>query len=175
MKITNIATAIMTAAVISTALNTANAEVAGKGNSAQSGFTCPSMREGGTPHQREAIRALLPSGAAIEDPAQLNASVEGLKRLGLSKAWVTDHLVGAYCTNIARNRLLSDTEKTQDVREFAAQVTHLVYNQENVSDISLNVLLKPSVADAVNVRAQESGLSAQQWMSRIIEAAAQQR
>jgi predicted HicB family RNase H-like nuclease len=43
------------------------------------------------------------------------------------------------------------------------------------SDISLNVLLKPSVADAVNVKAQASGLSAEQWMSRIIEAAAQKR
>jgi predicted DNA binding CopG/RHH family protein len=175
MKITNIATTIMTVAVILAAFSPANAEVASKTISAQSAFTCPSIRKDGTPHQRAAIRELLPPGAAIEDPAQLNASVEGLKRLGLSKILTTDHLIGAYCTNIARNKLLSDTEKAEDVREFAAQVTQLVYNDEDISDISLNVLLKPSAVDAVNVKAQASGLSAQQWMSRIIEAAAQQR
>jgi hypothetical protein len=175
MKISNIATAIVTVAVISIASNSANAEVAGKTVSAQSGFSCPPIRKGGTPHQRAAIRKLIPSGNALEDPAQLNASVEGLKRLGLSKTLVTDHLIGAYCTNIARNGLLSDAEKTEDVREFATQVTHLVYDEHAVSDISLNVLLKPSVVDAVNVKAQASGLSAAQWMSRTIEAAAQKR
>jgi hypothetical protein len=175
MKITNIVTAVMTAGVILTALDPANAEVAGKTISPQSDFTCPPIQKGGRPHQRAAIRALIPSGNALKDPTQLNTSVEGLKRLGLSKLWVTDHLIGAYCTNIARNSFLSDTEKTEDVREFAAQVTHLVYREENVSAISLNVLLKPSVADAVNVKAQASGLSAEQWMSRIIEAAAQNR
>ena len=92
-----------------------------------------------------------------------------MKQLGLSKVWVTDHLIGAYCTNVARNGARSDTEKTEDVREFAGQVTHLVYNEDGVSDISLNVLLKPSVADAVNVKAQASGLSTEQWMSRTIE------
>jgi hypothetical protein len=175
MKIANIATTIMTVAVISVALNPANASVAGKSVSAQFGFSCPPIRKGGTVHQRAAIRKLIPSGDALDDPARLNASVGGLKRLGLSKTLVTDHLIGAYCTNIARNGFLSDTEKTEDVREFAAQVTHLVYNEHDVSDISLNVLLKPSVVDAVNVKAQASGLSAAQWMSRTIEAAAQNR
>ena len=98
-----------------------------------------------------------------------------MKRLGLSKVWVTDPLIGAYCTNVAHNGARSDTGKTEDVREFAGQVTHLVYNEDGVSDISLNVLLKPSVADAVNVKAQASGLSTEQWMSRTIEAAAQKR
>ena len=175
MKITNIAAAIMTVAIISIALNPARAEVAGKTAPTQSGFSCPPLRTGATPHQRAAIRALIPSGDAIEDPAQLTASIEGLKRLGLSKVRVTDHLIGAYCTNIAGNGLLSEAEKTEDVREFAAQVTHRVYDEEYVSDISLNVLLKPSVVDEVNVKAQASGLSTAQWMSRTIEAAAQKR
>ena len=157
MKIANIATTIMTLAIISIASNPANAEVTGKTVSAQSGFTCPPIRKGGTAHQRAAIRALLPSGEAMEDPAQLNASVAGLKRLGLSKTLITDHLIGAYCESIAHNGYLSDDEKTDDVRQFAGQVTHLVFNEADVSDISLNVLLKPSVVDAVNVKAQASG------------------
>ena len=175
MKIINIATTIMTVAVISTILNPANAAVTGKTVSGETGFTCPPIRKGGTPTERAAIRKLIPSGSALEDPAQLNASVNGLKRLGLSKVWVTDHLIGAYCTNIARNGALSEAEKTEDVRAFAAQVTHLIYHEDDVSDISLTVLLKPSVADAVNVKAQASGLSTEQWMSRTIEAAAQKR
>jgi hypothetical protein len=56
----------------------------------------PPIRKGGTPTERAAIRKLIPSGSALKDPAQLNASVKGLKRLGLSKVWVTDHLIGAY-------------------------------------------------------------------------------
>src|ERR1700754_3566264 len=176
MKIANIAKTIMTVAVISIALNPANAQVPSKAVSAhQSGFTCPPIRKGGTPSQRAAIRALIPSGPALEDTAQLSTSVEALKRLGLSKTLVTDHLIGAYCTNIARNSLLSNAEKTEDVREFATQVTHLVYHEDDVSDISLNVLLKPSVVDAVIVKAQASGLSTEQWMSRTIEASAQKR
>jgi len=173
MKIANVATTVLTAAIILIALNPANAEVNGKSISAHSGFACPPVRSGVTAHQRAAIRALLPSGDALEDPAQLNASINGLKRLGLSNTLVTDHLIGAYCETIAHNGNLSDTEKTEDVRQFAGQVTALVYREDHVSDISLNVLLKPSVADAVNVKAQASGLSTEQWMAKAIEAAAQ--
>src|ERR1700722_18339362 len=110
MKIVNIATTMMTAAIISIALNPANAEVAGKSISAHSGFTCPPVRSGVTSHQRAAIRALLPAGDALNDPAQLNASISGLKRLGLSNTLVTDHLIGAYCATVAHNSNLSEAE-----------------------------------------------------------------
>jgi hypothetical protein len=173
VKITKIVTTIMTVAIISVALDPANAEVAGKTNSAQFDFTCPPLVRGATARQRKAIRTLLPSGDAISDPAQLNASIRGLKRLGLSNTLVADHLIGAYCATIAHNSYLSGAQKTEDVRQFASQITALVYNDEHVSDIVLNVPLKPSVVDEVNVKAQASGLSVEQWMSRTIEAAAQ--
>jgi hypothetical protein len=173
MKIAKIATTMMTVAIITIALSPANAEVAAKTVTAQSGFTCPPVRNGAMARQRAAIRAMLPSGDALENPAQLNASISSLKRLGLSKTLVTDHLIGAYCATIARNSYLSDTEKTEDVRQFAGQVTDLVYRDDDVSEISLNVLLKPSVADAVNIKAQASGLSTEQWVAKTLEAATQ--
>jgi hypothetical protein len=37
----------------------------------------------------------------------------------------------------------------------------------------LNVLLKPSVVDEVNAKAQASGLATESWLSRMIEAAVQ--
>jgi hypothetical protein len=172
VKITKIVTTTMTVAIISIALKPANAEVAGKTIPTQSGFTCPPHVKGATARQREAIRALLPSRDAMDDSAQLNASITGLRRLGLSKTLVADHLIGAYCVTIAHNSYLSDAEKTEDVRQFASQITPLVYNDEGVSDIVLNVPLKPSVVGEVNVKAQASGLSVEQWMSRTIEAAA---
>jgi hypothetical protein len=175
MKIAKIATAIMTIGIISIALSPANAETAGKTISAQHGFTCPPVRDGATAHQRAAIRRLIPSGEALENPAQINASISGLTRLGLSKTLITDHLIGAYCANVARNGDLSDAEKTEDVRQFAGQVTNLVFHEDEVSDISINVLLNPSVVDAVNVKAQAAGLSTEQWMSRTIQSAAQKR
>jgi hypothetical protein len=96
MKIANITATIMTVAIIFVALNPTNAAVTGISASAQTGFSCPPVRKGGTPTERAAIRKLIPSGSALEDPAQLNASVKGLKRLGLSKVWVTDHLIGRH-------------------------------------------------------------------------------
>jgi hypothetical protein len=173
MKITKVASIIMTGAIISIALKPANAEVVGKTVPMKSGFTCPHPVKGTTARQREAIRALLPPGDAMDDPAQLNASIRGLKRFGLSKTLVADHLIGDYCITVAHNSLLSDAEKTEDVRQFASQITPLVYNDDDVSDIVLNVLLKPSVLDEVNVKAQASGLSVDQWLFKTIEAAAQ--
>jgi predicted HicB family RNase H-like nuclease len=173
MKIAKIALMIMIGAIIPAATNPVNAQQAGKISQAQSGFACPSPVRGATARQRKAIRTLLPSGEAMNDPVQLNASIAGLKRLGLSKATVADHLIGAYCTTMARNSKLSDAEKTEDVRQFASQITPLVYNDEQVSDIALNVFLKPSVVDAVNIKAQASGVSVQQWLAKTIEAATQ--
>lgn len=173
MKITEFATIMMTVTIIWMALNPANAAVAGKTISTQSGFKCPPHVTGATARQREAIRAMLPSGDAMNDPAQLNASIEGLKRLGLSKTLVADHLIGAYCATVARGSRLSDAEKTEDVRQFASQITPLVYHDADVADVILNVPLKPSVVDEVNLKAQANGLSVAQWMSGIIETAAQ--
>jgi hypothetical protein len=175
MKKLIIASTMLNAALVSASLYSARAEVADKAIPAQSAFACPSAVNGATAEQREKIRELLPSGNALQDPARLNASIDGLKRLGLSKTMIVDHLVGAYCATVARDKPLSDTAKTAEVRRFASRITPIVDNEENVSEISLNVLLRPSVVDKVNAEAQAGGLSVEKWLSKTVEAAVQQR
>jgi hypothetical protein len=62
---------------------------------------------------------------------------------------------------------------SEDVRQFGSQITALVCNDEDVSYIVLKVFSRPSVVDEVNVKAQASGLSVQQWRSKTIEATEQ--
>ena len=174
MKNLIIASTMLTAALVSASQCSARAEVAEKAVPARA-FTCPSTITGVTAEQREKIRELLPSGIALEEPARLNASIDGLKHLGLSKTEIVDHLVGAYCATVARDKPLSDAAKTAEVRRFASRITPIVYDQENVSEISLNVLLRPSIVDKVNAEAKASGLSAEKWLSKIVEAAVQRR
>jgi hypothetical protein len=140
---------------------------------ALSNFVCPEAIKGTTPDKRAEIRALLPSGDAMEDPTRLNASIDKLRRLGLSQTLIVDHLIGAYCPTVAENTSLSDSEKTLKVRQFASRITVLVYREEDLSEILLNVPLKPSIVDEVNAKAEASGISVEKWLARAVETALQ--
>jgi hypothetical protein len=169
MKIVKIASTIIVGAIVSIASNSAMAA------SARSGFVCPKTIEGTTPDKRGEIRALLPSGNALDNPAQLRIGIDELKRLGLSNTLIVDHLIGAYCPTVAQNTSLSDAQKATQIRQFAGRITAIVYSEEDVSDIVLNVLLSPSIVDQVNLKAQASGLSVEGWLSKTIETAVQER
>ena len=84
--------------------------------SPQSAFVCPVTDSNLRADELARIRTVLPAGNALEHPAQLSASITELKRLGLSRAMIVDHLVGAYCPAIAQRSSLSDAQKTEDVR-----------------------------------------------------------
>ena len=109
--------------------------------SAQHNFECTEMIDGQTVAQRAEIKRYLPLGDAMNDPVRLNNSVNGLRKLGLSKAIIINHLIGAYCPVVAQDRSLSFSNKTARVRAFARQVTALVYSEEGISEIILNVTL----------------------------------
>jgi predicted HicB family RNase H-like nuclease len=66
-------------------------------------------------------------------------------------------------------------KRATQVRQFASRITAIVYSEEDISDIVLNVLLKPSIVDQVNLKAQASGLSVEGWLSKTIESAVQER
>jgi hypothetical protein len=175
MRIAKIASTIIVGAIVSIASNSAMAEAVGNGIAApvQSGFMCPTTIEGTTPDKRAEIRALLPSGNALDNPAQLGASIDGLKRVGLSRTLIIDHLIGAYCPTVVHNISLSDPQKATQLSQFASRITALVYSEEDLSEIVLNVLLRPSIVDRVNLIAKASGLPVERWLSKTIEAAVQ--
>jgi hypothetical protein len=143
--------------------------------SPRSAFVCPETNGTLKPDELARIRTVLPAGNALEHPAQLGASIAELKRLGLSRAMIVDHLVGAYCPSIAQRGSLSDAEKAADVRLYASRVTAHVYRQDRTDDIVLTLQLKPSDADRVNAAARASGVSVEKWLSTAVESALKTR
>lgn len=141
---------------------------------AKMSFECPESIDETTPAKRAEIQKLLPVGSAMDDPGRLNSSIDALRRLGLSRTLIIDHLIGAYCPTVARDNSLSDADRTAKVRRFASRVTVLVYDVEEASEIILNVPLKPSMVDEVTARARKAGLSVEDWLSRMVASALQQ-
>ena len=138
-------------------------------------FQCPLPSNPNNPAKLEQIRGLLPNVNTMTNIEQLNTAIATLRRDGMSKSLMIDHLVGAYCLMVVRETTLSDAEKTALVRRFTGQVTRSVYSIESGLDIILNVPLTPDVVDAVNRVAKKQGLSGPAWIAMTIDYALQQQ
>jgi hypothetical protein len=138
-------------------------------------FQCPLPSNPNDPAKLEQIRGLLPNVTTMTNIEQLNATIAALRREGMSKSLMIDHLVGAYCLMIVREAALTDAEKAALVRRFTGQVTSLVYSLESGLDIILNVPLTPDVVDAINRLAKKQGLSGPAWIAMTIDYALQQQ
>lgn len=138
-------------------------------------FECPSPFKPNTPAKLEEIKGLLPNVDAMADIGQLNVMIGTLRREGMPKNLIVDHLMGAYCPMIDREASLTDAEKAALVRRFSSQVTRLVYSLESGLDIIINVPLTPDVVDAVNSMARKQGLSGPAWIAMTIDNALQQQ
>lgn len=138
-------------------------------------FQCPSFSKPNNPAKLEQIRGLLPNVDTMTNIEQLSATIASLRRDGMSKSLIIDHLVGAYCPMVAREAAVDDTEKADRVRRFSGQVTRLVYSLESGLDIIVNVPLTPDIVDAVNSEAKKQGLSGPAWIAMTIDNALQQQ
>jgi hypothetical protein len=138
-------------------------------------FQCPSFSNPNNPAKLEQIRGLLPNADTMTNIEQLSATIASLRREGMSKSLIIDHLVGAYCPMVVREAALDDTEKAARVRRFTGQVTRLVYSLESGLDIIVNVPLTPDIVDAVNSVAKKQGLSGPAWSAMTIDNALQQQ
>ena len=138
-------------------------------------FECPNPFTPTTPAKLEQVKGLLPDANAMTDVGLLNVAIGTLRRDGMSKSLIIDHLIGAYCPMVARDAALTDAEKATLVRRFSGEVTRLVYSLESGLDIIINVPLTPDVVDAVNSTAKEQGLSGPAWIAMTIDNALQQQ
>ena len=138
-------------------------------------FECPSPFKPNTPAKLEEINGLLPNVDAMGNIGQLKITIDTLRREGMSKSLIIDHLIGAYCPMVAREASLTASEKSALVRRFSGQVTRLVYSLESDLDIIINVPLTPDVVDAVNTIAKKQGLSGPAWIEMTIDNALQQQ
>jgi hypothetical protein len=138
-------------------------------------FQCALPSNPNNPAKLEQIRGLLPDANTMSNIERLNAAIATLRRDGMSKSLIIDHLVGAYCPMVVREAPLTEAEKAALVRRFTGQVTRLVYSLESGLDIIINVPLTPDVVDAVNSVAKNQGLSGPAWIAMTIDYALQQQ
>jgi len=138
-------------------------------------FQCPLFSNPNNPAKLEQIRGLLPNVNTMTNIEQLNTTIATLRRDGMSKSLIIEHLVGAYCPMVVREAPLTDAEKATLVQRFTGQVTRLVYSLESGLDIIINVPLTPDIVDAVNNVAKKQGLSGPAWIAMTIDIALQQQ
>jgi hypothetical protein len=138
-------------------------------------FECPNPFTPTTPAKLEQIKSLLPDVNAMANIGQLTNVIGTLRREGMSKSLIVDHLIGTYCPMVARENAITDAEKATLVRRFSGQVSMLTYSLESGLDIIINVPLTPDVVDAVNTIAKTQGLSGSAWIAMTIDNALQQQ
>jgi hypothetical protein len=138
-------------------------------------FECPSPLKPSAPATLEEITSQLPDRTAMADIGRLTKTIDVLRREGLPRSGIIDHIIGAYCPMVAQEGSLTDAEKTANVRRFSGQITHLVYSLESGLDIIINVPFTPDVVDAINTKARKQGLSGPAWIAMTVENALQLR
>ena len=138
-------------------------------------FECPSPFKPNTPAKLEQIKGLLPNANVMANINQLSDTIATLRRDGMSKRLIVDHLIGAYCPMVVQEASLTDAEKAARVARFSGQVTRLVYSLESGLDVIINVPLTPDIVDAVNGIAKKQGLSGPAWIAMTIDDALQQQ
>ena len=138
-------------------------------------FECPNPFTPNTPAKLEQIKGLLPDINTMGNIDQLTLAINTLRREGMSKSLIVNHLIGSYCPMVARDNSVADVEKATLVRRFSGQVTRMVYSLESGLDIIINVPLTPDIVDAVNSVAKEQGLSGPAWIAMTIDNALQQQ
>jgi hypothetical protein len=136
-------------------------------------FECPLPLGPDAPAKLQEIQRLLPDGNAMADPDRLNATVDTLRRDGMPKRLIIDHLVAAYCPTVAQESSLTETEKSARLQRFTGQITRLVYSIESGLDIIINVPLTPDVVAVLNAMASKQGLSGAAWIAMTVENALQ--
>ena len=138
-------------------------------------FECPSPFKPNTPAKLEQVKGLLPNANVMATINPLSATIATLRRDGMSKRLIVDHLIGAYCPMVEQEAALTDAEKAARVARFSGQVTRLVYSLESGLDVIINVPLTPDIVDAVNGIAKKQGLSGPAWIAMTIDDVLQQQ
>ncbi|WP_262032191.1 hypothetical protein [Microvirga sp. Mcv34] len=135
------------------------------------GFECPRLSDLDTPPLAAEIDLLVPKGPLLEEPSKLNSAIDLLRTHGVSRTDTVNHLIAFYCPAVADNSVLSDVQKTERVMQFSQMVTRLVLTPNTVEDVIYNVPLPPNIAQVAMARAQQNGLTLEEWIAQLVEAA----
>mgnify|MGYP001443617284 FL=1 len=142
--------------------------VAASSSFASAAFECPAQPLEAA--RAATIAAALPTGDAFADPAALDAAVDSLRKEGVGMPLIVDNLIAAYCP-IAEQFGLSDAETAAKVNQFAARITHAVYQLDSAEAVILDIPFPPTVVDAINAKAKTAGVSSADWVRGVVEEA----
>jgi mono/diheme cytochrome c family protein len=97
--------------------------------------------------------------------------VAGLRAQNIDQALIVDTLLAAYCPVVAADTGLTSGQKKSRIDDFRQQVTRLVFPdaQPPVSDILVEVPVKPDVLQKLDHAASAAQLSRDAWIARAIE------
>ncbi len=139
---------------------------------ADTGLLCPFMTQPEAMPTISDLRRRMPAGDGLDDPVQLAALVDGLRRDGASPGLVVDHLIAAHCPAIAGNPALTEEEKAHRLRQFAARVSAAVYGFAREDRVIVTLALPPATLAAAEQRARESDQSLAAWLESVVAKAA---
>lgn len=136
-------------------------------------FTCAYKEAPDAPKNMAPVTGLTEDMTQVAARKRLAELVDSLTVAKLPPALIVDRLVSAYCPLVARDKSLTDDQKTGRVRRFAATVASLVYAPpgEMELDILIDLPIAPPVLDQVDKAAKANGLSRDEWMRLAIEKA----
>ncbi|KQV78094.1 hypothetical protein [Rhizobium sp. Root1220] len=136
-------------------------------------FECPQVDDLKTPPLSSQIIGLLPKGTVLAQPDRLANAITLMREHGLSSDNTINHLIAMYCPAIAAETDLSAQDKTDRVREFAAEASRMVLANSAIRDVIFNVPLNSILAENVRELAGHAGVPVENWIARVVAAAVQ--
>ena len=74
-------------------------------------FECPSPLKPSAPATLAEIKSQLPDRTAMADVGRLTTTIDVLRREGLPKSGIIDHIIGAYCPMVAQEGSLTTRKR----------------------------------------------------------------
>lgn len=133
-----------------------------------SSFECPAIGDLPTSALEDKIDTLLPIGKVLGQPAELYEAASLLRDHGMTDDNAVNHLVALYCPAVAEDTSLSDAEKTDQVRRFAAEATQVVSQLGETEEITYTIRLEPTLAERIEDEAKSAGTSVESWIKKVV-------
>lgn len=132
------------------------------------GFVCPAPVDFPTTALEAKIDTLLPIGKVLGQPAELYEAAALLRDHGMADTDAVNQLIALYCPTVAQDTSLSDAEKTDRMRRFAAEALQVVSQQDDSEEITYTIRLEPTLAERVEDDAASAGTSVENWIKKIV-------
>jgi hypothetical protein len=132
-------------------------------------FECPA--DPLQPSQQSKIKTLLPNYDSFAQADRVRAAIDALQAQQVRPVFVIDNLVSAYCQSVNAQTGLNDQQKSAQVSQFAARLTHTVYSINTADQIVFDVAVPRPDADAIYAKARSAGVQPEAWLRSLIEKA----